>query len=205
MNRLLISLVALFSGLLLLGCGTTAIEIQARSQSEKADIFTEVEEGVVSPNGFAELTIKANIKTHINGYYVLESKDSQHGKQKYPFLVNIDGQAVRWEADGIKDVKPAYEADGKKSRDPEALEGFKYVLQRKIRLAAGCHRIFFGLPEDNYAVEVELSLKESEAAILEFRPIYRTERLPTRIPTFLKGIDKYEVVLNGKQLMAERR
>ncbi|RPI37249.1 MAG: hypothetical protein EHM54_03620 [Nitrospiraceae bacterium] len=76
----------------------------------------------------------------------------------------------------------------------------KYVLQKRVRLRAGQHRIFFGLPEENYFTEVEISLREGEAGDLEFRPAYRTKRIPSRIPTFLKGIDEYEVFLNGKQI-----
>ena len=200
MKRLLIFFVAILTGLSLPGCGTTAKEIQMRSQSEKTDIFMEVKDGGTIPKGFADLVIKANIKTHIEGYYILESKESAHGKQKYPFLVNIDGQAARWEVEGIKDIKPAYNADGKTSRDPEAREGFKYVLEKKIRLNAGSHRVFFGLPEDKYSTEVEISMKDGEMSILEFKPIYRTKKIPTRIPTFLKGIDKYVVLVNDKQI-----
>lgn len=200
MNRLLMLFVAIL-GLALLGCGTTTKEIQTRSQSEKAGVFTEVKDGGAIPRSFAELIIKADIKTHIEGYYILESKESQHGKQKYPFLFNIDGEAARWEVDGIKDVKPAYDADGKTSHDPEAREGYRYVLEKKIRLHAGSHKVFFGLPEDNYATEVEIFLKEGETGVLEFKPIYKTKKHPTRIPTFLKGINKYEVFLNDKQLI----
>jgi len=201
MNRLLILFAAILTGLSLLGCGTTAREIQARSQSEKADVFTEVKGNETVHRGFVELTIKANIKTHIEAYYILESKESLHGKDKYPFLLNIGGQAVRWEVDGIKDVKPAHDADGRTSREPEAGEGFRYVLEKKLRLHAGTHKVFFGLPEDNYSTELEISLKEGEMSILEFKSIYRTKRIPTRIPTFLKGIDKYEVFLNDKKIL----
>ncbi len=184
-----------------MGCGTTAKEIQMRTQSNKTDVFTEVRDEGTIPKGFAELTIKANIKTHIEGYYMLESKESLHGKEKYPFVVNIDGQAARWEVDGIKDVKPAYDADGKTSRDPEAGEGFRYVLEKKIRLRAGTHKVFFGLPEDKFSIEVEISLKEGEINILEFKPIYRTKSIPTRIPTFMKGIGRYEVFLNNHKIL----
>ena len=175
--------------------------ISRQDRSAKKNILTEVKDGGSIPNGLAELTIRANIKTHIEGYYILESKESQHGKQNYPFLVNIDGQAVQWEVDGIKDIKPAYAADGKTSRDPEAWEGFKYVLEKRIRLSAESHRVFFGLSEDNYSTEVETSLKEGEMSILEFKPIYRTKSIPTRIPNFMKGIDKYEVFLNNEKIM----
>ena len=201
MNRLLMFLVAILTGFSLLGCGTTAKEIQTKSHNEKTGVFSEVGESEPIPKGFAGLTIKANIKTHIKGYYILESKDSPHGRQKYPFLLNIDGQAARWEVEGIRDVKPAYDADGKTSRDPEAREGFKYVIEKKLKLHARTYKVFFGLPEDNYFTEVEISLKEGEMSILEFKPIYRTNKIPTRIPTFIKGIDKYEVFFKGEQLL----
>jgi hypothetical protein len=181
----------------LLGCGTAAKEIQTRSLGEKTDVFTEVNNGSGIPKGFADLNIKANIKTHIEGYYILESKESMHGKQGYPFVLNIDGQGIEWKVDGIKDVKPAYNPDGTTSRDPEARDGLKYVLEKKLRLAAGAHKIYFGLPEDKYAMEFEIALRDGEASTLEFKPIYRTKRIPTRIPTFLKGIDKYAVFLDG--------
>lgn len=171
------------------------------SQSEKTDIFTEAKEDEPIPKGFVGLTIKANIKTHVEGYYMLESKETFHGKEKYPFVVNIDGQAARWEVVGIKDVKPAYDPDGKTSRDPEAREGFEYNLEKKVQLTAGTHKVYLGLPEEKYSTEVVISLKEGETGMLEFKPIYRTKKIPTRIPTFLRGIDKYEVFLNDKQIL----
>ena len=131
MNRLFIFFVAILAGLSLFGCGTTSKKIQAVSQSEKTTVFSEVKDRSTKPKIAADLIIKANIKSHVEGYYILESKESLHGKEKYPFIVNIDGQAARWDVEGIKDVKPAYDADGKTSRDPEAREGFKYILEKK--------------------------------------------------------------------------
>lgn len=184
----------------LIGCGAKARHIQMKSQSEKTDIFTEVKADETTPKGFADLTVKANIKTHLEGYYIGESKESIHGKPGYPFLINIDGQAALWNAVGVKDDKPKYDKDGKTSRNAEAGEGMKYILEKKLRLAAGTHKMFFGLPEDNYSTEVEISLKDGEASTLEFKPIYKTKKIPARIPTFLKGINKYKVFLNGQRL-----
>jgi hypothetical protein len=82
MRRLLIFFLAILTGLSLPGSGITAKVIQARSQSEKADILTEVKDGGIISKGFSELTITANIKTHIEGYYILASKESLHGKEK---------------------------------------------------------------------------------------------------------------------------
>jgi len=45
----------------------------------------------------------------------------------------------------------------------------------------------------------DIVLKDGKEALLEYKPVYRHKR-PIRIPSFLKGIDKYEVFLNGKEL-----
>lgn len=201
LERFLKTAMAILAGMILLGCGATAGEIQRKSESSKADIFAEIRDGETMPKGFAELRIKANIKTHVEGYYIGESKKSLHGKQGYPFLVNIDGQAVVWKVEGVKDSKPKYKEDGKTSRDPEAGEGMKYTLDRRVRLRAGSHKVFFGLPEDNYSAGVEITLSEGGAYVLEFKPVYRTKRIPTRIPTFLEGINRYEVFLSGNKVL----
>lgn len=201
MKRLAALFLMIMLAIVLTGCGTTAKEIRAKSNSDKTGVFSEVKGDEPIINGFAILTIKAHIKTHVEGYFILEPKETLHGKEKYPFVVNIGGQSARWEVAGIKDVKPAYDADGKTSRDPEAREGFKYNLEKKVLLTAGAHKVYFGLPEEKFAAEVEISLKEGETGILEFKPIYRTKKIPTRIPTFLKGINKYEVFLNDKQFL----
>lgn len=185
----------------LAGCGTTATEMQIKSQSERSDVFTEIKPGEPVQEGFAALSITASIKTPLAGYYILESQKSLHGRTGYPFLFNIDGQAAFWRADGFDDSRPAYDEDGGPSHDPEARQGMKYILTKRLRLRAGEHQVFFGLPEENYFVEVEIVLKGGEASVLEYKPIYRYETFPIRIPTFLKGIASYEIFLNGKQML----
>jgi hypothetical protein len=185
----------------LAGCCTASKAIPQKSQGEKTSVFVEVRGDEPIPRGSADLAIAANIKTHVDGYYVLESKESRHGKQRYPFVINIDGQAITWEVDGVRESKPAYDDDGKTSRDPEAREGFRYVLGKKVRLRAGAHRVFFGLPEENYSVEVEIALEEGKMSVLEFRPVYRYKTDPTRIPTFLRGVERYDVFLNGQPVL----
>jgi hypothetical protein len=77
------------------------------------------------------------------------------------------------------------------------VNGIKYILEKKLRLLSGTHKVWFALPEDDYSVEAEITLRDGEEAILEFKPIYRYKTQPTRIPTFLEEIDAYEVYLNG--------
>jgi hypothetical protein len=175
-------------------------EIIAKSRSERTDVFIEVRGEETPPKGFVDVVIKASIKTHLEGYYIMESKKSLHGKPEYPFVLNIDGQGVLWKADGQRHEVPAYDGKGKTNTDPEAGEGMKYVLEKRIRLAAGSHKIFFGLPEENYSAEIDITLKKGGTHVLEFKPIYRYKTRPYRIPTFMKGIKDYEVFLDGKQL-----
>jgi len=170
-------------------------EIMSKSQSDRTDVFSEVKDEGMPPKGFVDLVIKASIKTHLEGYYILESRESLHGKQGYPFLINIDGQAAIWKIDGLKDTKPPYDKDGKTNPDPESGEGVKYFLEKKVRLTAGSHRIFFGLPEENYSKNFDITLKEDEVYVLEFKPTYKYKTRPYRIPTFLKGIKHYTVSL----------
>jgi len=167
------------------------------SRSERTNVFTEATEGTTAPSGYSEVVIKASIKTPLEGYYVLESRESPEGKPEYPFLFNLDGQAALWKAVGQKETIPLYDESGRESRDPEAGEGMKYHLEKKIRVAAGKHRVALGLPGASYLVEVELTLQAGGPDLLEFKPRYRYKTHPTRIPTFFKGVDGYEIFLNG--------
>jgi hypothetical protein len=184
------------------GCGATGKEIALMGQSEKTDIFTEVmSEGSV-PAGYADVVIKASVKIPFSGYYPLESKRSVRGKTAYPFLMNIDGQAVLWQVEGQKHLLPEY-VDGKTSHDPDAGEGIKYVLEKRVRLAAGPHKVFLGLPDESYFVTADISVKNGGSYLLEFKPDYRYKTSPTRIPTFLKGIDKFDILF--KEMTAQDR
>jgi len=178
------------------GCGAAERTIAARSASERSDVFTEVAGNEATPSGYGDVLITANIKTHLEGYHRGESKASAHGKEVYPFLINIDGQAVLWKVAGKKHELPL-QVDGITSRDPEAGNGMKYVLKKKVRLAAGAHKVFFGLPEEPYFTVADITVTSGETYVLEFKPKYWHKELPTHIPTFFKGINKYDVVLKG--------
>jgi hypothetical protein len=182
---------------ILAGCGATTREIARMAQSVKEDVFTEVQAEGTVPANLSYLLVKTSIKTPLEGYYVLESKASMHGKPGYPFLLNIDGQAVLWEVEGRKETIPRYDEKGKTSRDPDAGVGIKYSLEKRVELAPGIHKVFLALPGEDYFIEADISVKAGVHAVLEFRPVYRYKTYPTRIRTFLKGIKQYEVYLNG--------
>ena len=202
MNRQTKLMFLIAIGIILTGCGVATKDIARMSQSEKTDVFTEVISGEPAPAGYADVVIKASLKTPLAGYYPLESKRSARGKEIYPIVVNIDGQAVQWQVEGKKHVLPEY-VYGKTSRDPEAGEGMKYLLEKKVRLAAGFHKVFFGLPDEPYYTTEDISVKSGGLYTLKFRPEYRYKTLPTRIPTFLKGVDKFEVMF--EEIMVQDR
>lgn len=191
--------IVVLCAMLLVSCGTGLKEIMLKSKSARTDVFKEVREGESIPREFVELTITSSIKTHLEGFYVAESKKSLHGKPGYPFVLNIDGQAVTWKVDGQEEDTPTYDQSGKIS--PEGGEGMRYNLQKKILLRGGPHKIFFGLPEEKFLLQFELALKEGESYVLEFRPAYRHRG--KQPPHFVHGVSGIEVVLNGNVIALE--
>src|SRR3989304_1757605 len=194
MINFVIGLLMILLGIVFAGCGTTAKEIRAKSRSERADVFREVKEEGAPPNGFVDVVIKASIKTHLEGYYLLEP-DTRHGKPEYPFVLNIDGQAVTWEVAGQVEDSPKYDEKGGKM--PEGGKGMRYVLIKKLQLKPGLHKIFFALLGENKSVEVTVTLNENELSVLELEPIYY--RYDGR-PTFERGVSRFEVFLDGKPI-----
>ena len=170
------------------------------SNSTRIDVFAEVPGDGNVPAGFVVLVIKASIKIPLEED-CLDSKTPAQGRSDYPFLVNIDGQAVLWMAEGQKETIPLYER-GYTSRDPDAGTGIEYRLEKKIRLAVGMHKIVFGLPKKEYLSAFKVTLNSGESQVLEFKPRYRYKTYPLRIPTFLNGLENYEAILNGQYVPA---
>jgi hypothetical protein len=197
MNKLKKLLILISAAITLAGCVSTTQEIARRTKSTRSDVFVEVQSQSLTPQEFVDLVIKASIKIPLDRYYALGSKTPAQEEPGYPFLVNIDGQAVLWMVDGQKESVPLYEK-GYTSRNPDAGDGMKYNLEKKIRLSPGLHKFFFGLPNEDFLSEFEISLNKGESQVLEFKPLYHYKRYPIRIPTFLNGLDRYEAVLNGQ-------
>jgi hypothetical protein len=118
-----------------------------------------------------------------------------HGKPGYPFIVTIDGQSIVWREDGQIEKTPEYDAKG--VRTPEGGDGRRYVLQRRLRLGPGNHRIEVDLPEEPYAYAINVTLEERSAPyLLEFKPVYR--RSTQHRPRFLHGITRLEPFLDNR-------
>ena len=170
--------IIIFSALLvalLSGCGSALKEINAKSLSTRSDVFVEIKNDEAIPSGYANVIIKVSIKTPPAGYYLWESKDSFSGKPGFPFVFNIDGQAAVWKIDGQEEITSPYDEKGE--RIPDGGRGIRYILNKKIRLTTGSHKLFLGIPEDEYSREFVIFVKDG-VSTLEFK--LSTLHLPPR-------------------------
>lgn len=177
---------------ILANCGAAREQIRTQSIAEREGVFQEVDTADGPPPGFADVVVKASLKTHLSGEGpLLESRNSPHGGPFYHFTVNIDGQAVTWKVPGQRENLSVVQ--GRDSQDEG--DGMKYTLEKKIRLQTGTHRIFFGVPEENYAKMVTVNLQEGKAYTLKFRPIY--PRYKWGRPAFQLGFLGFNAVFNN--------
>jgi hypothetical protein len=196
MNKTFIILFSALLVALLSGCGSALKQINAKSLSTRSDVFVEVTNGEAIPSGYANVIIKVSIKTPPAGYYLWESSDSFSGKPGFPFVFNIDGQAALWKIDGQEEITATYNEKGE--RIPDGGRGIRYILNKKIRLATGSHKLFLGVPEDEYAREFVIFVKDG-VSTLEFKPVYRGDHQRTA-PSFLNGIRSFELFYDGSPI-----
>jgi len=196
-SHMRVRVISIFIGIVMLigleGCGGASKQIRAKFQSVAGDVFTEIKNEQPPPKGSVDLMIKAFIKTYPQGHYLLERPPR---RKDYSFLINIDGQAVVWNVEGKGEITPVYDENGK--RTPEGGRGIRYLFNNKIRLRPGSHHVFFGLPNEDYYTEVEISLREGEMHTLEFQPVYAMSR--RRVRSFYHGIKSYDVFLDGTRI-----
>ncbi len=163
------------------GCSLFRHEVKSKYESVRTDVFTELNStSEPPPSGSVNLEIKASIKKHVDE------------EPEYAFVVNIDGQAVRWNAIGRKETLPVLES-------AEGGAGMKYYLDKTLRLSSGHHDLFFAVPEDDYSVDFDVSLKDGRTYLLEFVPVYRYSPARDHISSFSYGIYRYDIVLSGKR------
>ena len=189
---MLISLVVPF-----IGCAIPSKEIKTESQRDRAVVFSEAKEESPIPKGFTDVIIKASIKTHEEGFYWFEPKNSKHGKSEYPFILNIDGQIITWKVDGKNEDIPRFDEQG--NINFEAGVGIRYILEKKIRLAGGRHQIVLKLPAEKLTTTMEIVFKADKSHVLEFKPFYKHHKRHTT--TFLCTIAGYNVFLDGKPMI----
>lgn len=195
MKKLMHSALVVALLILAANCGAAREQIRTQSLTEREGVFQEVTTTDGPPPGFADMVLKASLKTHLSGEgHLLESRNSPHGGPVYRFILNIDGQAVTWDAPGQREKIPVV---GDRHSQDEG-DGIKYALEKRIRLRAGMHRIFFGVSEENYAKTVTVNLQEGKSYNLEFRPIY--PRYKWGHPAFRLGFLGFNVRMDNTSI-----
>ena len=180
------------------GCATSSELIKKSSVSTRNDVFQEMSDGGTIPQGYADLRIISSLKTHKPGIYPFETKS--HGTTDYALLLNIDGQAVQINGSIVEEnIEP------RSFRDPEAGEGIRYKFRKNMRLKAGPHKVIVAIPEEEIAVEREISLTEGSSNGLVLEPIYGSVRGNQRpgfygVTSYNEGIKGFRVLLNGSNL-----
>lgn len=159
----------LFAGMFA-GCATIGPVVNQPPAVSRNDVFVETADTERLPDGTAALEITMYIKTPYAGYFLLGSRGIPHGTNEYPFLLNIDGQAVEWNISGLKETKPVRDTNG--TRAPEGGEGVGYFLKKRIRIPPGPHRVFFSLPAEGVSTGVDITIKEKGIYSLVLEPVY---------------------------------
>lgn len=196
MRRMKLLLLAL-SLTVVSGCAETSALIKANSTSMRTDIYEELTNGGIAPQGFTDLRISATLKTHKPGIY---SASDIHGTPAYKLLLNIDGQALL-----LRGSLQNENSEPMKLVDPEAGDGIRYRFSKNLRLKQGTHRIVVALPDDGIAVEKEVTLTEGNLNSLVLEPVYSTKpgnRRPGiyNITSFTEGIRSIRLTLNGRKI-----
>ena len=81
-------------------------------------------------------------------------------------------------------------------RNPEGGDGLMCRLEKRICIRFGSHKVYLGLPEEEFETEVAISLADGFSNVLEFKPIYW--QLGDNRRRFWNGIFNFDIFLNGK-------
>jgi hypothetical protein len=180
------------------GCAQSSTLIKTANKSTNNDIFQELSNSSTAPKGYADLRIAFSLKTPLPGIYRVDKK--KLGTPEYTMLVNIDGQVVRLlgelqsENAGIRAIPGA-----------EAGDGMRYRFIKSVRLKAGSHRIILAFPEDDIAIQRDISLGDGSSNSLLVEPVYGApgdKQRPgfTGVTSFREGLKGARPILNGQSI-----
>lgn len=165
--------------------------------SARSDVFRELTDGGVAPQGYVDLRISFSMKTHSPGFH---AANDPHGTPDYGLVVNIDGQSLK-----LKGALLEEKVEPRGLRDPEGGEGIRYWFDKRLRLKAGPHNVVVAIPADSLAIERKITLAEGENNDLVLEPIYSGIPIkghPTSYSktSFKEGIRGVRFLLNGNEI-----
>lgn len=193
-------LAVLLITLLFLGCAHVTRKHIMQKASEVGSSFEEVnEEDKQLPDGYSELLIKAWIKIPKKETYLFNKKPPRSENSEYPFVLNINCQGVLWTVHCTLDDQGMYTYN---KRNPEGGIGLMCRLRKRIRLKAGCYKVYLGLPEEEFDTEVDVCMTNHSSDVLEFKPIYW--KPGDNIRSFWNGISTFDIFFNGRPYLSHR-
>lgn len=215
MNKLFTFCMLAIYGIILGSCGTALHNtIRTNATDKRANVFSEINDQGDPSQGFADVVVRASIKTNDETNSLIESKGIYNGENEYTFSLKIDGQNIIWRVMGERESID--HGDEKDINHQEYGKGIRYVLDKKIRVAEGNHRVVFTIPGKNYLTkQAAINIKAEEKYILEFKPKYKSLCVTTHIKrrhpkpsyscdrgkiTFSAGIKDFEISLNGNKI-----
>ncbi len=191
----------LLVGTVLAGCAGNGELVKRAESPLRGDVGTVISPAVPPEKNFADLTIRASLKTHLAGAFPM-GEDS-HGTANYQLLVNMDGQPLKFSGNCVTE-----DTSFLSNRNPEAGLGTRCRFNSHVRLKAGSHRIIVALPYDHLALEREITLEDRTDNTLEVTPTYYPDRRQNGpgkggSASFKEGISGLELSLNGKIIQVE--
>jgi hypothetical protein len=178
-------------------CSTNQELIKKMSSSCRQDVIQPSGIGEKAPAGYVDLTVHASLKLHKSSAYAIADS---HGSPDYRMLLNIDGQVIALTAHTcIENNEARY------LNDPEAGDGIRYQFTKRVRIKAGTHKVAVVIPQDDIALEREVTLADGKDTTLTLEPVYGAA--PGKqgpgfygAASFREGIRSIRFILNGQVL-----
>ncbi|ACH38956.1 lipoprotein, putative [Citrifermentans bemidjiense Bem] len=179
------------------GCAGSPQAMLKQEIVKSGEVFWEMGKGGGAPEGYADLTVTASIKTHKERASLVRDR---HGSADYTLLLSIDGQAVIVTGEARPERMEA-----SPFAHSEAGKGVRYLFTKTLRLQAGTHRIALSLPEDQVGVVHDITFGSGSANQLVLEPVYAAVAGKPRpgftgATSFKEGISRMQVALNGTML-----
>ncbi|MDD2499948.1 MAG: hypothetical protein PHN92_03915 [Geobacter sp.] len=181
----LLASVALFSG-----CASTETIKRLESQHGQGAFQVVDASAKPLPDGYGDLKISLNVKTRPSNAVLINT--TGYGTERYQLLIGINGQTQRLVGKATLET-----GEYRRSIDPEAGNGVRYVFETTLRLPVGLHKVTFALPGDGVVLEQALDVKLGENQMV-LQPVYRSKNPHQRIgfngdTTYYEGVKRLRI------------
>jgi hypothetical protein len=182
------------------GCQTLSQIIENKSLSTHNDVFTEFNQDDLILTGDTVLNVNLSIKRDEPEKYS-DIETGRLTKSTFPVVLNIDGQAIVWDATGR--LENSELKNDKDLNADETGKGIKYSLSKKVKLKTGRHKVFLAAPSVDFAKEFTVTLSGQRDNTLSFRPQYGHRQCENQ-ETFLSGFRSFDIFLDDQVIFQSK-